>query len=592
MIPVACALLFILTFNILDTNSAALACEAGGYCSLGKVGLFRGEIADSKGFKSMLSTVAYKKEIMLTTTISIGNELHIEELVHLNVQLEKLGFGHLLVLTKAEKSCQELELHRPNTSCAWDTSPIHEKGFEWVTHLWHLRWRFFARAIRLEYNVMSFDNDFSVYRDPYLHVKATPFNQMQLLGVVEGLCGMNGGWVYVQNAAPDGPVAWMFQRVTELPLRWMDDNFSFLKTLGRMKEGDGMCLTFAMESWRMQMPRDSNTSTTFIPGTKTPTPPGEMGGIMFNASGGIYSDSFLNQLKEDCDDGACSSWLFKESVERKKETFGLVPKWLSTTSFWMQNGLLTPLDGSTAKVIALHGHVGSPGSSKMMLKRAVRKLFGSFDWEASKALHSLPEHSNSGPYFTGSMPQKLIALSPAIDLSKTRSKAEYKRLLIALIQACAGTKAMSLDENREWMPYLHKQGNPALDQASAGASEFRFVTSQMLSDFCLRKKWSLQQGGMIEVEFEYWLRADAPHNTVKYPIDTNTVLTAGDDQLKARLDNTWSPFDGIVKECAVGYQFRQGFFLTKDELPGGHPDGYGSANTTPGVIRNGKVYLQ
>ncbi len=32
---------------------------------------------------------------------------------------------------------------------------------------------------------------------------------------------MGGGFVYVQNARPDGPVAYLFHRATEVPLRWV-----------------------------------------------------------------------------------------------------------------------------------------------------------------------------------------------------------------------------------------------------------------------------------------------------------------------------------------------------------------------------------
>ena len=67
----------------------------------------------------------------------------------------------------------------------------------------------------------SLHSDFSIFRDPYVYLKAPPFDKVQLLGVAEGICGINGGFVYVHNALPDGPVAWVFQRVTELPLRWV-----------------------------------------------------------------------------------------------------------------------------------------------------------------------------------------------------------------------------------------------------------------------------------------------------------------------------------------------------------------------------------
>ena len=58
-----------------------------------------------------------------------------------------------------------------------------------------------------------------MFRDPYVYLKQPPFSKLQMLGVAEGICGANGGFMYVHNALPDGPVAWVFQRMTELPLR-------------------------------------------------------------------------------------------------------------------------------------------------------------------------------------------------------------------------------------------------------------------------------------------------------------------------------------------------------------------------------------
>ena len=58
-----------------------------------------------------------------------------------------------------------------------------------------------------------------MFRDPYVYLKRPPFSEVQLLNVAEGGCNMNGGFMYVHNAAPDGPVNWIFKRVTELPLR-------------------------------------------------------------------------------------------------------------------------------------------------------------------------------------------------------------------------------------------------------------------------------------------------------------------------------------------------------------------------------------
>ena len=62
-------------------------------------------------------------------------------------------------------------------------------------------------------------SDYMVLQDPYIFLKSPPFADLQLLSVTEKSCGMNGGFAYIQNTKPDGPVAWLYHRTTEVPLR-------------------------------------------------------------------------------------------------------------------------------------------------------------------------------------------------------------------------------------------------------------------------------------------------------------------------------------------------------------------------------------
>ena len=59
-----------------------------------------------------------------------------------------------------------------------------------------------------------------VLQDPYVFLKRPPFSDVNLLAVAEMTCGMNGGFAYIQNTRPDGPVAYLYHRTTEVPLRW------------------------------------------------------------------------------------------------------------------------------------------------------------------------------------------------------------------------------------------------------------------------------------------------------------------------------------------------------------------------------------
>lgn len=69
---------------------------------------------------------------------------------------------------------------------------------------------FTYRSIRLGYNVLMIDSDVIVMRDPYKYFKHAPFKDITVLNQAESPVDPNGGLVYVQNAAPDGPAAFMF----------------------------------------------------------------------------------------------------------------------------------------------------------------------------------------------------------------------------------------------------------------------------------------------------------------------------------------------------------------------------------------------
>lgn len=58
------------------------------------------------------------------------------------------------------------------------------------------------------------DSDVVIMHDPYKYFKHTPFKEITVLNQAESPVDPNGGLVYVQNAAPDGPAAFMFAGYT------------------------------------------------------------------------------------------------------------------------------------------------------------------------------------------------------------------------------------------------------------------------------------------------------------------------------------------------------------------------------------------
>eukprot|EP00195_Chlamydomonas_chlamydogama_P015030 CAMPEP_0202910010 /NCGR_PEP_ID=MMETSP1392-20130828/50857_1 /ASSEMBLY_ACC=CAM_ASM_000868 /TAXON_ID=225041 /ORGANISM="Chlamydomonas chlamydogama, Strain SAG 11-48b" /LENGTH=599 /DNA_ID=CAMNT_0049599963 /DNA_START=380 /DNA_END=2179 /DNA_ORIENTATION=+ len=110
----------------------------------------------------------------------------------------------------------------------------------WVpakVELFSTRWRTAARAVRAGYNVLLMDTDVLLFDDPYKYLKSTPFDKYQILAQAKLLnhqdqyplaWAIDAGIVYIQNAKPDGPAAWLLAEVTDRLLRWMDDGHKTL----------------------------------------------------------------------------------------------------------------------------------------------------------------------------------------------------------------------------------------------------------------------------------------------------------------------------------------------------------------------------
>ncbi|GFR53208.1 hypothetical protein Agub_g15914, partial [Astrephomene gubernaculifera] len=132
----------------------------------------------------------------------------------------------------------------PSCGCVWlDWElPVVGAEREWVpaaVPMWHNRYRLAARIVRQRYNVFLTDTDVIFFDDPYLYFKQPPFSNFTIINQPELLYEQadygrerdpNGGVLYVQNAAPDGPAAWLLAEVVDRLLRWIDDGFSLTRT--------------------------------------------------------------------------------------------------------------------------------------------------------------------------------------------------------------------------------------------------------------------------------------------------------------------------------------------------------------------------
>eukprot|EP00798_Chlamydomonas_sp_ICE-L_P030110 gene30110-35086_t len=214
------------------------ACEASGYCSLGRTKAYTGDIHGGRALRDASEARSFKKEIVLMCS-SAGYLLAIKQAT---MNLERLGMEHVMVLGFTEKDCEVLSKELPSYGCVWDhfMLPMVGKDIYRVAKavpLWHNRWRTMARQARLGYNVLSIDTDVVFYHDPYRFFKAPPFKKYVIINQPETLYSSsdyhhvnaaNGGIIYVQNASPTGPAAWLLAEVSDRILRFLDDNFKEL----------------------------------------------------------------------------------------------------------------------------------------------------------------------------------------------------------------------------------------------------------------------------------------------------------------------------------------------------------------------------
>ncbi|KAG2499569.1 hypothetical protein HYH03_002514 [Edaphochlamys debaryana] len=85
------------------------------------------------------------------------------------------------------------------------------------------KWFTVGRAVGMRYNVMAVDTDVVAIGDWYERVKQPPLRSITMFSQAEGSFPINGGFSYIQNAAPDGPVAWLLYEAVHRAVRWSED---------------------------------------------------------------------------------------------------------------------------------------------------------------------------------------------------------------------------------------------------------------------------------------------------------------------------------------------------------------------------------
>ncbi|KAG2500462.1 hypothetical protein HYH03_002029 [Edaphochlamys debaryana] len=222
-------------------GSGAVSCRNPAFCSTGKLQHYVGPVDSAEQANQAFSLTAWDKELIVFA------ETRLEQAVHTLDRYRRAGYGHIIPVLVDSEQCQAVVqlmashgTSRPglqgaagNVSCGWYRTADEEgnrfpSGFEYFRHevgttAWWRKWFTVARAVSLGYNVMSVDADTLPLGDWYGMVKAPPASDYNMISQAESTEALNGGFTYIQNAAPDGPVAYLLYEGMHRVVRWAEN---------------------------------------------------------------------------------------------------------------------------------------------------------------------------------------------------------------------------------------------------------------------------------------------------------------------------------------------------------------------------------
>ena len=197
----------------------------GEWRSIGKTQPLTGEDLSAPG---ALEAAAEKRSFRKEIIVMVANEGGAILAANAVANLRSVGIEHYLIVTNEPKSCDLLMNGPWGITCGY-TSYLknHErlKDYQLLAEegatpfrLWWVRFHFLDRLVQLGYNPMYIDTDVSFRVNPYPLLKG-PFKEYSLFAQDETghFNGVNIGWIYAQNARPNGRVRWVLnQTVTRM----------------------------------------------------------------------------------------------------------------------------------------------------------------------------------------------------------------------------------------------------------------------------------------------------------------------------------------------------------------------------------------
>eukprot|EP00798_Chlamydomonas_sp_ICE-L_P027632 gene27632-7269_t len=209
------------------------------YRSLGLIEGFTGDVSPgSAAWKQALGKCSFNKEVILLSS----TEDSIDAAAQTVWMLGRFNISHIILITPSATACKLSMDGIPELQCCvhmqldLPQNVVARAAFGNHRKLMHIRLRLATRAIRLQYNVMFLDTDLIIFDNPYKYLKATTPTKCTGLPLQPNI-----GVMYVQNAAPDGPVTWIFADTIDRALRWSEDpDFLVSKTDPKVKKDVGI----------------------------------------------------------------------------------------------------------------------------------------------------------------------------------------------------------------------------------------------------------------------------------------------------------------------------------------------------------------
>jgi hypothetical protein len=207
-----------------DGDLPDLPCRASGYCSLGRVRPYHGEVDSTAGLRAALKAASFRREVIL---ITIGDNGHVLG-ASLAASLAHLGLAHVMLFAADAAACARLPPALEHLSCAWSDAEWFPTPVGAGTSIWMRRYILHARAAWMGYNACTMDADAWFFDDPYSYLKAPPFADVAVLSMRDGWNGglVNSGFIYAQGAGAGTPGGWLLAAGADRMLR-LNENWDY-----------------------------------------------------------------------------------------------------------------------------------------------------------------------------------------------------------------------------------------------------------------------------------------------------------------------------------------------------------------------------